>query len=65
MHPETITARVKAAANRSMSTDMGADGMGWLTLYAQAPLIAGIDDRVRQVAMLMKTNGDPRTADGV
>jgi hypothetical protein len=62
LYPETVTARVSAAvANRSMSTQMGADGMAWLNLYAQAPLIAGIGDRVSQVAAVMKTNGDERT----
>jgi hypothetical protein len=35
--------------------------MAWLNLYGQAPLIAGIDDRVSQAAAVMKRDGDPRT----
>ena len=62
LHPETIGARVKAAvADRSVTTEYVADGMGWLSVYAQAPLIAGIDDRITQAAKRMRDAGDPRT----
>jgi hypothetical protein len=62
LHPETINTRLKAAvADRSVSVETAADGMAWLNLYGQAPLIAGIDDRVGQAAAVMKKHGDPRT----
>jgi hypothetical protein len=62
LHPETINTRLKAAvADRSVSVETAADGMAWLNLYVQAPLVAGIDDRVGQVAAAMKQHGDPRT----
>jgi hypothetical protein len=62
LHPETIGERVKAAvADRSVTTEYVADAMGWLSVYAQAPLIAGIDDRITQAATRMRAAGDPRT----
>jgi len=62
MHPETMGARAKAAVDgRSFTAEHDRDGMGWLHLYAQSPLVAGIDDRVEQVAVAMKKEGDPRT----
>lgn len=62
LEPETIAVRTTAAIqDRSLSTEHAGDGMGWLNLYAQAPVVAGIDNRLSRAAHARRDAGDPRT----
>jgi hypothetical protein len=62
LEPESIAARTAAAIQeRAVSTEHVGNGMGWLNIYAQAPVIDGIDDRLSQAAHARRDAGDPRT----
>jgi len=62
LEPATIQARTKTAMEkRFVAVDPGKDGMGWLTLHAQAAVLEGIHDRLQQGAIARRADGDPRT----
>ncbi len=62
LEPDSIEARTKTALEkRFIGVDPGRDGMSWLTLYGQAAVIEGIDDRLQRAATAKRAAGDPRT----
>jgi hypothetical protein len=62
VHPTPAPVRhEEAAAARYMDISPGADGMGWLSLFAPAAAIHAIYDRVTCTAKLVRQDGDGRT----
>src|SRR3712207_2746869 len=63
LHPETITTRHTASvANRHIESCPARDGMAWLNAYLPAPEVAGITNRLRDIAEGLRAEpGEERT----
>jgi Domain of unknown function (DUF222) len=62
MHPESIEKRKQAAVEeRAVHIETVRDGMAWLNAYLPAEQALGIDDRLAQLAGILKTEGEERT----
>ncbi len=62
VHPTPREVRhQEAATERDVRIDPASDGMAYLTLFAPAPAIHAIHDRLTQVARTARTDGDRRT----
>jgi Domain of unknown function (DUF222) len=62
MHPESIEKRKQTAVeDRAVYVEPTQDGMAWLNAYLPADQALGIDDRLTQLAGLLKTEGEQRT----
>jgi Domain of unknown function (DUF222) len=62
MHPESIEKRKQAAVeDRAVHIEPTRDGMAWLNAYLPAEQAIGIDDRLAQLAGILKTEGEERT----
>ncbi|GAB3618664.1 hypothetical protein GCM10027416_32210 [Okibacterium endophyticum] len=62
VHPESIEVRrAHAATDRSVTFEPAHDGMGWLHLYGEAPVLSAAYSRINDAATGLQGPDEPRT----